>query len=405
VQEGLAAQVVYGARLGTNLIELGHLDLDTLTRGLARRSRIPAALAGHFERRDLAIQSKVPGELAAKIAAVPLGRLAHDSQRIAVAVRDRLSEHARGELAFHLDIDAEQIVEAIAPELRLHYHLELAYQIPRANRFLRVDSRVAIPVPQPSDTVEDTDVEAATWTGDPTPSPVTPSAGALSDSDISPAVLDYQTAPSVDEVTGRARRRLVPALGDQPAVKLARIAVRQVHHGGQQFQPERLVPSDRDELTRAIRRASSRDRVAELVLGAISDLPEAAIDTAIVFVVRLPLAIGWKGFCPGGIAAIESLAMSVDDDSVIARSFHGQAPTLTAVTVDDCPATDRSMWTLLGAGPPASMLVTPIAVADQIVCLLYTHAAVDLAPVRPFIELVTAAAGTAFSRLLRATNR
>ena len=37
VQSALAAQVLYGARLGTNLIELGHVNLDNLARGLARR--------------------------------------------------------------------------------------------------------------------------------------------------------------------------------------------------------------------------------------------------------------------------------------------------------------------------------------------------------------------------------
>ena len=75
VQEGLAAQVLYGGRLGTNLIELGHIDLDRLARALARRARLPAALAGHFERRDLAVQARVPAELAAKLRAVPLGKI------------------------------------------------------------------------------------------------------------------------------------------------------------------------------------------------------------------------------------------------------------------------------------------------------------------------------------------
>ena len=165
VQSALAAQVLYGARLGTNLIELGHINLDNLARGLARRAKLPAALAGHFERRDLTIPARVPAELAAKLKAVPLGKLAHDSDRVAVAVRDRLSEHARGELAFHLDIEPDQIVEAVAPELRLYYHLELAYQIPRANRFLRVDRDRSgvIAVPQAPPTAEESDVELPAW--------------------------------------------------------------------------------------------------------------------------------------------------------------------------------------------------------------------------------------------------
>ncbi len=158
LHEALSAQVVYGGRLGTNLVEIGHLTLDGLAKALARRHRMPAALAGHFDRCDAVIQQRVPSDVAGKWRVVPIGRLAHDSRRVAVAVRDPLPEHGRGELAFHLDVEPSEVVQAVAPELRIHYHLELAYQIPRANRFLRVKSRVQTELPVPPAAVDDTDI-------------------------------------------------------------------------------------------------------------------------------------------------------------------------------------------------------------------------------------------------------
>jgi hypothetical protein len=409
VQEGLAAQVLYGGRLGTNLIELGHIDLDRLARALARRARLPAALAGHFERRDLAVQARVPAELAAKLRAVPLGKLAHDSARVAIAVRDRLSEHARGELAFCLDLEPDQIVEAVAPELRLYYHLELAYQIPRANRFLRVDrDRSGVTsVPVVPAAVEDTDVDAMPHPGDGPPSSpsllVPPPSGPPSD--IEPAALDYQTAPTVDDAEGRARRRFVPQLGQ---AQLARIAVRQVS-SDPALKPTAVRERDalvrtRDELLRTVRRAPTRDRVAELILTALAELPDAPLDAAVLLVVRQEVAIGWKGYCPDGGIAIESVALALRGTGAIGRCFQ-TAAAVTAAVDDDAAPLDRELWALLGGPPPAQLTIAPVVIGDQIVCLLYGHGRGDLSEVAPIIAELADAAGTAFGRLLRAAQR
>ncbi len=408
VQSALAAQVLYGARLGTNLIELGHVNLDNLARGLARRAKLPAALAGHFERRDLAIQAKVPADLAAKLKAVPLGKLAHDSDRIAVAVRDRLSEHARGELAFHLDVEPDQIVEAVAPELRLYYHLELAYQIPRANRFLRVDRDRSgvISVPQAPPTAEDSDVDMPAWTGDaaaPTPPPVSPA------SDVEPAALDYQTAPAVDDDVGRARRRFVAQLGQpQPTNQLARIAVRQVITEVGLRPVSELgdgAPRSREELLRAIRRAPSRDRVAELVLTSLADLPGVPLDAVALLVVRQRVAMGWKGVCSEGAGAIESLALALGAEGIVARCYQEQRPLTVSVTPATTADVDRQMWSVMGGRTPTAATISPISIGDQIVCMLYGHGHVDLTEAATVVGAMAEASGVAFSRLLRAAQR
>src|SRR5690242_2648336 len=87
VGQALRAQVVWGGRLGTNLIELGCIDLDGLSRALGRQHGVPAALGRHFDRADPVLQQRLPAELAERWAIVPLLRVS-GARKIAIAATD-----------------------------------------------------------------------------------------------------------------------------------------------------------------------------------------------------------------------------------------------------------------------------------------------------------------------------
>src|SRR5678816_2915152 len=72
IERALQAQVLWGGRLGTNLIELGMLDLDGISRALGRQHRVPAALARHFDKADRELQDRLDPELARQWSVVPL---------------------------------------------------------------------------------------------------------------------------------------------------------------------------------------------------------------------------------------------------------------------------------------------------------------------------------------------
>src|SRR5205085_1617849 len=82
VAEALRAQVMWGGRLGTNLVELGYIGLDELTRALGRLHGLPAALKSHFARAEPDLQRRLSSRLAEKYACVPLVRA---GKRIVVA--------------------------------------------------------------------------------------------------------------------------------------------------------------------------------------------------------------------------------------------------------------------------------------------------------------------------------
>src|SRR4051812_11100429 len=84
LEQALRAQVVWGGRLGTNLIELGCIDLDELSRALGRQHSLPAALARHFDRADPELQARLPADVARAYCVVPLLQIGTD-RKIAIA--------------------------------------------------------------------------------------------------------------------------------------------------------------------------------------------------------------------------------------------------------------------------------------------------------------------------------
>src|SRR3984885_9972437 len=145
VEQALRAQVVWGGRLGTNLIELGCIDLDELSRALGAQHQLPAALARHFDKADPEVQRLLPRELALKWSIVPLVRIGK-GRKIAIATLDPLKAAARAQIATALGIAASELVISVAAELRLRYHLERVYEIRRDARVLRSRGTAITPV-------------------------------------------------------------------------------------------------------------------------------------------------------------------------------------------------------------------------------------------------------------------
>ncbi|MCE9571898.1 MAG: hypothetical protein K8W52_01960, partial [Deltaproteobacteria bacterium] len=175
LDEGLRAQVLYGGRLGTNLVDLFHLDLDVIALALARQHRLPAALGKHFERCDLTVQARLTPALAERWGVVPIGHLADRRDLIAVAAMDPIAAEGKAELARALRCRPEDVIVSVAAELRIRYFLERGYGIVRASRYLRIRRETSHGVPTPpeidldsSDVAVEVDVDLDDTGEDPT---------------------------------------------------------------------------------------------------------------------------------------------------------------------------------------------------------------------------------------------
>src|SRR5689334_17876798 len=73
LEAALRAQVLYGGRLGTNLIELGFLDVNTLGLYLSQLHNVPCATQQQFQNADKSAIKVFGTELADLYTAFPLG--------------------------------------------------------------------------------------------------------------------------------------------------------------------------------------------------------------------------------------------------------------------------------------------------------------------------------------------
>jgi hypothetical protein len=435
LEKALRAQIVWGGRLGTNLIELGFIDLDELSRVLGKQRGLPAALAHHFEKADLALQQRLSAELAEKYLVVPLLHLANG--QIALAGMDPLDDEGLAEVGAALGVAPHALVCSVAAEQRMRYQLERVYNIGRGARFLRSRGATIPPFPVFGDfeTEPDSEVEIPIEWEDPPAEPVAAPAPARApqgtglaigraDTDALAAAIEQAaataTAPST-EPAGRDRRAYVKTLADdeqpkpqrerkstRPKKALGRIAIRKVAvtpatgasiEGAIEGAPVERETDSLADAARAIRRSPDRDRVADLVMDAL-DRFAPALDAAMLFVIRGQSATGWKYYRRAGGDQPE-LAVPTDQPGLVPRAIdtggtvRGRASELEAI--------DQRLLRALAADETHELAVVPIAIAGKVMCLL-AIAITSGAPLGT-VETIATSAGTAFARLMRDAGR
>jgi MshEN domain len=359
LEAGLRAQVLYGGRLGTNLIELGFLDVDGLGAYLGELSGLPVASQGMLEMVPAPILALVPGDIADLHGAVPL--YLDPSGVLAVAMIDPTDELARAELAEHTGYP---LLPHVVAELRLLYYLEKHYGVVRKARYIRPGTR--------------------------------------------------RTLVQADE-----RRRSQPAGGlvlppqvrVEPRRRRASVDVPVVDPPGD----DAATPGDSAPAAMAppiipyqaicdrIDGASHRDQIAL----ALVDFAPGRFEALLVFLIRDGNALGWRGHVGttrGLTAPLDQLSLPLGGTSALQaahdtlRPFRGRSP------VGARPV-ETHLWTAIGAEPPPEqILVTPIIVKQRVVNLVYAHAPGGTTlPDNATDELCELAirASTAYVRLIR----
>jgi len=515
VEQALRAQVMWGGRLGTNLVELHFLELDPLSRALGRQHHLPAVLARHFEKADADLQRMLSADFAERFSCVPVLRMGPERHVVVASIAPLLPRQL-AIIGDELAVEVERLVPAIAPELRIRYQLERVYGIRRAARFLRARGKSIPPFPdfhvlpvqpepepevapilptttremdlyRPGDPVtpgpgevDPDEVATAAWTrlepqsedpgedlddrrARPALDPdeemipvevIAPTGPIATVEDIVPSgprsmlqrrsrqdredrdheddrdgegdraalddVLDdlslhahledelalptepFEPLEPFDEPTGgRERRTYVRTIADLPSNEserqalLGRIAIRKVAVGSA---PRVMSGATLGEATRAIRRSTGRDRVADLVIDTL-DRFAPACEAAILLVVRGATAIGWKGFLRGG-GALGEIAVPMEDGGLVPRAVE-----LNVTLRKQCgelDAIDRLLLASLGR-QTGDLVVVPISIAEQVMCVI-AIATADNAPLSS-AEPIAAAAGAAFARLMRDASR
>lgn len=133
--KALERQVIFGGRLGTNLVELGFIKEEDLTQFLSKFLNIPYADPSYFEDIDSAVLSSISPEIAEKYLVKPIKK---DKNRVHLAMLDPKDFNALDEIRF---ITGYEIIPYIASELRLLLALEKYYNIRRDLRYVTIFRR------------------------------------------------------------------------------------------------------------------------------------------------------------------------------------------------------------------------------------------------------------------------
>ncbi|HYQ81224.1 MAG TPA: hypothetical protein VEP68_06975 [Anaeromyxobacteraceae bacterium] len=131
LEEGLRAQMVYGGRLGTVLVELGLVTEDALAKVLSEQLRLPVASREQLDDIPAHVLKLLTPQQAERLHAIPFHQ---EGRRLDVALVDP-SPDVMDEVQFTTSMT---IRPHIAPEVYLTYMLEKHYGIPRLTRYIRL---------------------------------------------------------------------------------------------------------------------------------------------------------------------------------------------------------------------------------------------------------------------------
>jgi Type II secretion system (T2SS), protein E, N-terminal domain len=359
LESALRNQVLYGGRLGTNLVELGLIDLETLSAYLGELTGLPIATPTLLEGAEPKLLQRLGADDAHRLRAIPLGHLA-EGDIVAVAFVDPADTAAVAHVAERLDA---HVVPYVVPELRALYYLEKHYGLPRRPRFVR---------PGRTDTDRDVDLPERRRSQPP---------GGM------------ELPPSFTLEPRRKRASTQGGAGGRAPVAVS-------YEGA----------CDR------IDAAPHRERIADV----FSEYARGRFDALVVFLMRDGNAIGWRGYVapqpgPAGAAPASAAPASVRPPAPIEELSLPLAGASSLQSVHDTgqpyigppPATahptETRLWTALGTTEPAGLAVAPIQVKQRVVNLVYAHTLAAPMPPALAAELteLAARAEAAYLRLIR----
>ena len=347
IEEALETQVVHGGRLGTNLVELGFIDLELLSTYLAELSGLPVATPTMLDAADRVLLDTLGADEAHRLRAVPLGYLGERSGPIAAAMVDPSDGHAVESLAARL---GATITPYVVPELRALYYLEKHFGTPRRARFIRT------------------------------------------------------ARPGTDPEPADERRKSQPAGGIAmpPTLTLEPRRRRQSQTPMSHSVPTALAYGAACE---RIDTANNRDQIADTFI----EYAKGRCDALVVLLIRDGNALGWRAYvAPPTRPArpIEELSLPLGGASAL-QSAHDACQTYLGPPPSPAKPVESTLWTALGADPtPIELLVVPVLVKQRTVNLIYAHTLGGSPPRALVTELEDLAgrAQTSYLRLIRQTR-
>jgi len=132
LEEALRNQVIFGGKIGTNLIELGYITADRLAEFLSRHKGVPHTTAKQLENIPADVIATLQAETVKQYQVIPISL---EKKRLTVAMIDPSDLATIDKLSF---MTGMYINPVVIPELLLLMGLERYYKIRRETRYIAI---------------------------------------------------------------------------------------------------------------------------------------------------------------------------------------------------------------------------------------------------------------------------
>ncbi|HVK83336.1 MAG TPA: hypothetical protein VM513_04465 [Kofleriaceae bacterium] len=324
LESALRNQVLYGGRLGTNLVELGFLDLELLSTYLGELTGFPVATPTLLDAANTDLLDRLGSEEAHRLRAVPLDYLGAPqfggslsaslgSETIAVAMVDPTDAVAIDQLVAKLDA---QITPYVVPELRALYYLEKLYGQPRRARFIR------------------------------------------------------SARPGADDAPDD-RRRQQPAQGIVMPPPFT-LEPRRRRQSSMPIANTTPISLGFGAACERVDTAAHREQIADTFV----EYAKGRCDALLLFLIRDGNALGWRGWVAPPAkprTPIEELSLPLGGASAF-QSAHDTGARFIGAPPSPAKPVETQLWSSLDVTPePTSVIVVPILVKQRPVNLIYAH--------------------------------
>lgn len=136
LEEALRNQVIFGGKIGTNLIELGYISADKLAEFLSKSKGVPAITIKHLEAIPAEVIAILPPELVKKHQVIPISI---EKKRLTIAMVDPADLATIDRISF---MTGMYINPVVIPELLLLMALERYYKIRRETRYIAIAKEI-----------------------------------------------------------------------------------------------------------------------------------------------------------------------------------------------------------------------------------------------------------------------
>jgi hypothetical protein len=334
LEEALQAQVIFGGKLGTVLIEMGLITEDALAEILAQLLSLPCAKPGQLQNIPENVIKIISAELAEKHKVIPV---AVSGKKLTLAMADPHNLQSIDEISFRTGYIVRPI---LALEVRLVFAMEKYYDVKRTMRYIAPPKQVR----------EELNELHVFHTTD----------GPIEASDID----EDLGAPGSEHIYQKPEAK--PAPEPEP-VEEAEVLEEEIEELSDDDLIEELedIEVSLESTAQALVQITDRNDVADAVIAYLG----ASYARAALFMVVAGQVTGWRSAKEGQpIPGFDQFQLPLSEPSVLKTAVESNSFFLGPIPASGA---NLALTTFLGKPAPKSALLLPMSMMGRVVGLIY----------------------------------